>query len=789
MDNISIVFDCSIVVYVLFILIDKNMTQIRFRFREREFALKYPTISNLINLFFGYMAIILLFILTILQEKKQFIRIPLNCDPIVLTVAIYTMYGLFVSFIQFLINYSSTNNRDLYWGRSKTKLIIMDSIEYKIFNATLFRMLILYLSVYSMLNFKKMSLLSKYYSYADSLFYVSITIIMMEFIILFIKGLMISNVLFYVQEDGDRLNIQIKLNILNEYQYIFNESLKSNNYNFIEIIFSDLSNIEKSQRGEMIYSVLCRVYSRYKLIWGNQNKTILVSLEKILRRSMKQNSYYKLAIIREMNLNFWNKYEQNEFELPLEKLLNIYTIQENFMFFFIQKESNGDKEEFSSMFKTAYETDYEIKLFDFSAEVWKALSDQEDIIFLCNSVRNLQIMKMFYHSIEISDYCCTDWLREKIIELYCDFIIKVLEKEKEIILQMDNRKIERNFNIKRWKEDKKSCNQIQIGDTSRVYINFREELNKSLKDKLLDYFINLENNELNQSFIKKFGAFMEVKYFMFFICYRILYTGSDYSKWKTEILFFKNLISSRYYEDNIFVEQNIDFVAIAIADSNIGHRITSDLIKWIFNNIKSSINENVVKECSERRYLSLAIFILFKYIFEEKYFYCYTLEDMTILNDEIRIQVINEISKIKGVMREEYFIKVLYSIFGYKKNQIEIDELVPNGNFETLMVVSNLINMKKMMEYINTHEWIENAILKLLLIKFSEYNYKKYLLSLNSEAQQNLAWWFERMLSQSHKTVNEYVDDLFIRVSYLGIEIPKHRKDKAINILRILISG
>ncbi len=224
------------------------MTRIRFRFRERDFALKYPTISSLINLLVGYIVIILLFIFTILQEKMQFIRIPLNCDPIVLTVAIYTMYGIFVSFIQFLISYSSTNNRDLYWGKSKTKLIIMDSIEYRVFNSTLFRMLLLYLSVYSILDLKKMFLLSEYHGYANSLFYVSITIIIIEFIVLFIKGLMISNVLFYVQEDRDRINIQIKRNIFNEYQLIFNESIKSHDYDFVEILFADLSNIEKSQR-------------------------------------------------------------------------------------------------------------------------------------------------------------------------------------------------------------------------------------------------------------------------------------------------------------------------------------------------------------------------------------------------------------------------------------------------------------------------------------------------------------------------------------------------------------
>ncbi|NFR24834.1 hypothetical protein [Clostridium sporogenes] len=797
MDNISFVFICTIVVYLLFILLDKKMTRIRFRFRERDFALKYPTISSLINLLVGYIVIILLFIFTILQEKMQFIRIPLNCDPIVLTVAIYTMYGIFVSFIQFLISYSSTNNRDLYWGKSKTKLIIMDSIEYRVFNSTLFRMLLLYLSVYSILDLKKMFLLSEYHGYANSLFYVSITIIIIEFIVLFIKGLMISNVLFYVQEDRDRINIQIKRNIFNEYQLIFNESIKSHDYDFVEILFADLSNIEKSQRGEMIYSVLCHVYSWYQWVWESQDKKILVSLEKILKRSENQNSYYKLACLRSINSNFWNQYEQSELELPFEKLLKIYTKQEDLMFYFIQKESCGDKEEFSSMFETVYRTDNtllnEYKLFNFPEAIWKAISSQKDIISLCDSARNLQMMERLYHAFESSDYCCTELLREIIIGRYCNFMIKVFKKKKGLVLQMDSRNIEYALDIKSWKEDEENCDQIQKGDTYKIYIDFREELIRGIKNKLLHYFIELENNELNQDFIRKLSGFMEVKYIMFFICYRILYTGADYYKWKKEILFFKELISSRYYEDKMLSRQNVDFVAKAIADDNIshiGHRIKADLINWIFHNINSQVNENIVKECSEREYLSLGIFISFKYIFKEEYFYYSTLEDTNFLNDEMRIQFINEISKIKGVMNEKYFIEALYSIFGYQKDQIGIDKLMLNSNFEMFMVVSIFINMKKVIEFINTNEWIVNdGALEFLLMKFSEFESQKFLSSLDTKVKQNLARQYERMLSQSYKTVDEYIDDLCIRASYLGDDIPQHRKDKAINILRELISG
>lgn len=61
----------------------------------------------------------------------------------------------------------------------------------------------------------------------------------------------------------------------------------------------------------------------------------------------------------------------------------------------------------------------------------------------------------------------------------------------------------------------------------------------------------------------------------------------------------------RNYDDNLFSKQNVDFIVNSITKNIIGHKINTVLLQWIFENIKSSIGENIVNECHERRYLSL----------------------------------------------------------------------------------------------------------------------------------------------------------------------------------------
>ena len=788
---ISFILKSSIVIYVFLVFIDRTLSLIRIRIRERDFAFKYPTIYLLINSIFKYLSIVFIFMITVLQEKTRIIKFPADFDSLILTVSIYAMYGILISFIQFLISYSSTNNRDFYWGKSKTKLIIMDSIEYKIFNSTLFRLLFLYLTVYSVINFAELSFISKYTGYADSLFHISIVIVMVEFIILFIKGVIISNLLFCFQEDIKNVNTQIKLDSLNEYKYLFNESIKSNNKDFMNIIFYDLLNIEETQRSEMIFSVLCNVYSWQLLLEDNRNKSKFNLIFKFFKRCDEQNPYYKLSRIQLINGDFWTHYKQSDLILSFEELLKIYIKQENLIYHIMKNESGGEKEKFTSMFESVYETDNILmvknKLFDFPSAVWNGISSQKDIILICTIVRNIDILNMLYNSYEISDYCCTETLGNKIMQKYCDFIIKIIEEKKETIIHMHNKNIEDILNIRLCYSsnnfyDEKLNNNL-------LHASVRDEIDKLLKNKMTAYLITLDDNESNREYISKLSKFLDIKYVMFFIIHHILYPGDDCSEWKKEILFFKKIISSKYYDDNLFSKQNVDFIFNSIKKSAIGHKIHTVLLKWIFVTVKLPVGEHMVNECHERRYLSLTMFISLKYIFLDEYYYD-VLEDVSILNEDISFQFINDMSKIKDVLQERYFIKAIFSIFDYRRGDIKLDKLIRDGSYEMFVIISSFIPIEKIIESIDTNVWVENnEILNFLLIKISEFSNHKILLSLDFEVQQNFARQFERMLTQSNKTVDEYVDALCDRDSFLGARIPQHRKDKSIQILRTLVSG
>ncbi|XWX60940.1 hypothetical protein AusDCA_1051 [Desulfitobacterium sp. AusDCA] len=82
---------------------------------------------------------------------------------------------------------------------------------------------------------------------------------------------------------------------------------------------------------------------------------------------------------------------------------------------------------------------------------------------------------------------------------------------------------------------------------------------------------------------------------------------------------------------------------------------------------------------------------------------------------------------------------------------------------------------------IKTHEWVGNGAYEFLLIKCTEFDNQKLLsfLDVRKLARQN-----EIILASSLKKVDNYVNDLCVRASFLGNEIPEFRKSKAINILK-----
>lgn len=794
MKNIEIVLVVSLVTYFLFNEFDKRVTRVKFRIKERNFTLKYPKISSTLRHLSIYLILGCICAFLVVQFKYGVLSILLYTDPLVLTIAIFTMYGIYISFIQFLISYSSGNSKDLYWGKSKTKLILMDTIEYRVFNSLPFRALLLYLALCSLVNVQNIHLLKEYHAYADSLFYVALAIIIIEYIFLFIKGLVISNLLFYVQEDGDRITRQVRISVFNEYQHAFSRSLKSDEYDFVEWLFYDVSNVEESQREEMLYQVMNHFYSSYERIWGIRNNRVAVYLENLLNRLSREDSYLELYKVRDFNRQFWFCYDRSGLKLSLKKLMDIYIKQENYIFNFINKESGGDKEAFSTIFESFYEVNgrhsNNEKIMDCPEVIWNAISSTNDVILLSESVRKLRLIKCLNNSMLEDDSFSTTIITDRINRCYCEFLISILKRKKELIILMNDAEISTVLDLN-------NCNAYTLNHEDEQksieydYLDFEKTLDEKVKAMLLRYIRDLENSEDNQRIIKKIAVFLDVKYIVFFICYRILNTGPDGGKWKSEILFYKDLIFQRSYNETVLSEENIQFASKLIVDerfSLIGHRIGSDLVSWILHSIKSPINEKLVNECLTKPYLSLSVFISFRYIFKDV---CTGYEMFQVfdkLDYMSRAEFIMGVSTIRNVMCEDYFVEVIYSSFGYHKSSIDISTMVNKFGFESFMTVANFINMESFVVYIGTNKWINNNnVFFFILMMFGEFDSQKWLQSLDVESSKEFAREYERIISKSSKAPEEFVDELINRALRMGIITPPHKKEKIVDTLRMLI--
>lgn len=112
---------------------------------------------------------------------------------------------------------------------------------------------------------------------------------------------------------------------------------------------------------------------------------------------------------------------------------------------------------------------------------------------------------IYANSYEISDYCCTETLGSKIIQKYCDFIIKIIDEKKETIIQMDNRDIEDILNIKLCYGSNNYYDEIQ--NENLLHVSVGDEIDKLLKNKIMAYFITLYDNESNRKYINKLSEF------------------------------------------------------------------------------------------------------------------------------------------------------------------------------------------------------------------------------------------------------------------------------------------
>ncbi|WP_252246868.1 hypothetical protein [Clostridium sp. ZBS4] len=673
-------------------------------------------------------------VLVTLQQKYKFIYLGESNNYLNLIIGVLTLYGIFYVFIQFTLNYSLQIKDDKYWGRSKTKLLLMDSKEYIFFNSIYFKCMLLFSTIMCICNEKilEMKYIIVYKEYVKALWVVSIALVFILYIFLFIKSIKVMMRLFTMQEHKDVwLNNLIRNNIKEEYKEVFNYYYKEKTDDFIRCLMDETVSFSQKERIEMITYVIKNIH--YYLDIRDESDTL--DLKKI---------FYS----RQIFSYFWNVCD--ELKLNFEQIEDIYKYQNRIINSLIDNEDISEnikniekffKGENTFLFNNYFDLDCNM-YFDINNILWTSIDNKEKCKAIYGYIVDRQIEKQviykYLNNKKLTEY---EWL---VIKQYSKFIFKLLDK----------------------------CVQINIITEQGIKEIFRTTKNRALnklnQEIIYRYIVNLEYNQNNIEYFNELIKLVDYKYKVVIIFYMILYTGNDtYYKWGNEIKIFRNDLINDIYNDMSLKEEVVVFICKYIEKSNIGHKIKSKLVKWICNSIYRKIDEKMISECNQYSYINYLKLLKFKYIFNESNYGMEIFDFQNIKVDNLiesglydwRIEFLNELTKIPNILKEKFFFEHQEYFYKYF-----IQSRIPERTYSTenfkIMYVNRMFYLREetVVELIKNIGFFQKGLCNFLILKLAEKDYK-YLL-INNKISEFIRTEFKRTINNSGMNIKTYITKL-----------------------------
>lgn len=705
-----------------------------------------------------------------MQQIYSLLKFGSEDNYVILIISVFTVYGIFYTFIQFALNYIIQSGKDRYWGRSKIKTLLMESLEYRLFNSNEFKILLIISALVPILKetIYNNPYLSQYYNIIISIFCVSLGAIYVLYALLFIKSLDIMMDFFNIQEDNDfRMKYYMARIIKDEYKVFFNHSYENRDDLFLKHLLDDLSKLKEKERVDMFSEIFYEVVSCL-------DKKQEVEIQKI-KNNKKFNPKTadkfneRIYYLEKIFTSLWAYIEEN-FELEFSELMNLYRLQDKVLFKQIYIANSG---EYNEIEKEICKLKLYLKVPNI---VWNKAININDIHHIHKFVKKREIdgeilREYFYNSENVELNEC-----KKIILDNCfDYIRELLDKCKEI------------------------QNQIQQKDLINLLGSFSEsqealKINKEIQKVIYYYIEDLEYSLSNKEFISLLLKNLDDIYTTTIILYMMLYTGQDsYSEWKKDVLFLRNINYNNYYYEYIIDEDKVDLICDNISKSCIGHKIDNDLIKWIIHNINSSIEEHIIQQCIKYKHFTYSQFIKLKFIFDinNNHFFDFRnikLDNLTASTlYDWRMSFLIEILLTPNLLKENFFCEHQFYFFEYILQPSIPKELYEAQDFRIIYINSCIeISKIQFLQMINEKYFLKNGIFEFLLLKINDEIYK-YLLS-NNKISKIFLNKIKEIIDNSNLSVESYINNLVEKANECSCTlISDYKKSSILNKLNSLI--
>lgn len=771
--NIKIIFGVLIIYLVCQEISDKVLWRIKWRLKDSK-ILNNMIVNNVLKCIVSYSVISYL---VSLQEMYNFINLNIKNDNSTLIIGILTVYGIFYTFVQFSISYALQNGKDKYWGRSKTKSLFEQYIEFEFFKSLIFKVLLIMAVTIPLLNIEKIKYINSYKNFIIALWGVSVFSVYLLYILLFVRSLFIMEILFIMQEGRDNyLKGIIKKKIIEEYKSFFENRQSYKNNGFIEVLFEEVRNLDKREEKEMLFEVLNNFMDHYEKIQYNQMHGIKAGKRR--KRKDRDEFLYMKNFLYSIFEEIWHNIEEQKIESNFNEMLKIYKKQDRLIFnqikiyCLVNKNSEIIKEILATYNYNSLSYFNSVTYFQVPKIIWNNIAKYKEIVEINDYFRKRVITKELFERFVENDKLTDD--ENRLIIEYKTYLRRVLKKGNEI------------------------CNQLGKYDLINMLGKYelnkdRRTISQNIQNEICDYIISLEYNNSNKEYIKFLLKELDYKYTIIVILYMMLYTGGgDYLKWQKDIFFLKDISKHNWEYEKINAQNNMDFICKFIEKSPIGHKIEVDLILWIIKNINSKITESIIKQCNER--LTYAKFLKLKYIFFEKtnYYTEFSFDNINSDNlkqdkwDDWRVDFLTEMLRTPSILKNEFF-----DIHQFKFFEKFLYNSIPQCIYETedfRMFYINIyyeMNKEEFYRIIKMQGVIRKGIYEFLILNINNKNYN-YLFSNNKSSKFFLSQ-VKNILDGSNISIEDYINDLVNKATECSSrKISINEKERIIFKLRSL---
>ncbi|WP_425803254.1 hypothetical protein ACHOLT_17500 [Desulfitobacterium sp. Sab5] len=699
--------------------------------------------------------LILLVVLVALQQKYSFINFGKSEGYTGLVIGILTLYGILYVFLQFIINYTlQDRENDLYWGRSITQELLVQTLGYKFFGSAFFRLLLVYGVIYPYTSETIISVTEKLSiteSSLQALWETSLFAIFILYIYLFLQSLSGMNILYDVHKKSRLMYLRwrIEERVTEEYMEKFKYAYKKNRYEFFfNPLFAETEDLKANEQQEMIMHILSEMFTGTEFTPGGWSM-----LERFTgdEENEQQN---RLIYLYQFFIELFERLAKSSVHLKIDGLLKIYRIQDVAICKAIDsfiKTQNEKSESRDNIFIDELVDRYtqekfgnkECTYFKLPVNIIMSITSWDDIEEIHKHITWQRGYKIIQKIRQENDGELTNSQR-LLLGSYDAYLKKMLDHYKDYV------------DVLKGKSDFWFFGSLKRGAA-------REN---SLSNAIYLYMRDMAYTESDKEYFVFLAERLDYKYKAALVIYHMLYPISEH-RWSKEVKLFRRIIDAGWADESIADEEVLEFVCTKIAESNIEHRIEGDLIRWIGHHIKiRQVNEKIMHRCLTDRYITYAKLLKLIYIFTDNASYPVNFYNFDF--DKIEkpsgsnwgAEFLTEMLETPELLWERFFAKHVYQLC--EKISYSDDDFARIRDFRVFWLnpIFNL-DKSKFMELTKNH-YLEKGIIEFLLLRLSTESYE-YLIQ--GETSASFAARVKAIIKSENKEINKYVETLVSRAN------------------------